>query len=635
MESNRHFIPRRTLSIALLGGLTLLGTPIGAQMDEATPKKADAATIVHVLNRIAFGPRPGDVTRIQEMGLSAYIDQQLHPERVIDSALEERLATFETLKMSSRELADNYFTPAQMIRRQAQLNQQRQPAKAPTATAAVPGDAMQPGMSPNGMQPNGPPPEEAALMASLTPEERQAIQGQRTVIADLEQAKMLRAVESERQLQEVLADFWLNHFNVFVGKGQVREFLTEYDRDAIRPHVLGNFREILGAVAHSPAMLFYLDNWQSSTPTPAMPNNMVRPNGRPLSPQQLQRLTPQQQERLMGRQGRPNAPAAPNPQRQMRGINENYARELMELHTLGVDGGYTQDDVIALARILTGWTIDQPRQGGGFIFRPGMHDTGTKKLLGVTFANEGEREGERALDLLAEQPATARHISFKLAQRFVADEPPSVLVDRATKTFLSTKGNIREVVRTIITSPEFFASDTQRAKVKTPLEFVASAARITGATVTNAQPLVAAMQNLGMPLYGCQPPTGYGMTAVDWVNTGALLNRMNFAVQLVNGGRVQLQQPPGRGAGALAGGAGPLGRGRGPGLAGRGPGARGPIQVDLPSIAPDAGAASQTAVVDRLLAGRVSDATRQTLARAETPQNLVALALGSPEFQHR
>jgi uncharacterized protein (DUF1800 family) len=627
MEFNRHLLAYRALSIGVLAGLTLLATPLGAQKDGAIPQKADAVTIVHVLNRIGFGPKPGDVARVQQMGLSAYIDQQLHPERINDSALDQRLAAFETLNMSSSELADKYFMPAMEIRRQAQQSQtpKAQARKAPPSKDGGPDDAMQPAMQPNANDP------QAALLASLTPEERQAVQAQRTVITDLTQAKMLRAVESERQLQEVMADFWLNHFNVFIGKGQVRDFLTEYDRDTIRPHVLGSFREILGAVAHSSAMLFYLDNWQSSTPTPAMPENMLRqrPNGG--------RLTPQQQQRLMGLQRPPNAQ---QPQRQMRGINENYARELMELHTLGVDGGYTQDDVIALARILTGWTIDRPRQGGGFVFRPAMHDTGTKKLLGVTFGNDGEREGERALDLLAQQPATARHISFKLAQRFVADEPPAALVDRATKTFVSTKGDIREVVRTIITSPEFFATETQRGKVKTPLEFIASAARVTGATVTNAQPLVAAMQNLGMPLYGCQPPTGYGMTAVDWVNTGALLNRMNFAVQLVSGGRVQPQQPAGRGAGALAR-LDAQGRGRGPGPEGRPAGrglaaaGRGPIQVDLEALAPDTSSTSQTTVVDSLLTGHASDATRQTLARAGTPQNLVALALGSPEFQRR
>lgn len=605
MARHRNLLPDRVLPIAVLTTLTMLAQPLAATKDSGIPRAPDTSAVVHVLNRVAFGPRPGDVARVEQMGLDAYIDQQLHPERIDDGALEARLATFVTLNMSSSDLAEKYFLPAMEIRRSLQQKQQTAPGPdASGMTTAAPADVA-PGTT-------------QAALAALSPEDRQAVAAQRTVIAELTQAKMLRAVESERQLQEVLADFWLNHFNVFVGKGQVREFLTEYDREAIRPHVLGRFRDLLGAVAHSPAMLFYLDNWQSSTPTP-QPADLVAGSG-------ARRLTPQQRERLLSRLRPANAQA----QRQARGINENYARELMELHTLGVDGGYTQNDVIALARILTGWTIDRPRQGGSFVFRPGMHDTGTKTLLGVTFRSDGENEGERALDLLAQHPATAHHIAFELAQRFVADQPPAALVDRAAKTFLSTKGDIREVVRTIITSPEFFAADVRRAKVKTPLEFVASAARATGATIANAQPLVAAMQNLGMPLFGCQPPTGYAMTADAWVNTGALINRMNVAVQLVSGGRV-LPAQAGRGAGAPDRPLPPrAGQGRGPAAAGRGP-----ILVDLGALAPDTSTAAQASLVDRLLAGQVSDATRQTLARAETPQNLIALTLGSPEFQRR
>jgi uncharacterized protein (DUF1800 family) len=506
---------------------------------------------------MTFGPRPGDVERVSKMGLDAYVDEQLHPERIDDSALDARLASFETLTMSSADLAEQYFEPAMAARREVK--------QASSASDDKKDDR--------------------------TPAERQALAAQRTVLSELTQARMLRATMSERQLQEVLTDFWLNHFNVFVGKGLVREYLTEYERDAIRPHVLGHFRDLLGAVAHSPAMLFYLDNWQSSTPTPSIDPqraNLLRRRAMGA------RLTPEQRDRLMGR-----LPANGQAQRPTRGINENYARELMELHTLGVDGGYTQDDVIALAKILTGWTIDRPRQGGAFVFRPAMHDTSTKTVLGVTFAPDGEREGEKALDLLARHPATAHHIAYELSQRFVADEPPAALVDRAAKTFRDTNGDLREVVRTIVTSPEFLASGTRRAKVKTPLEFVASAVRTTNATIESAQPLVAALQTLGMPLYGCQPPTGYGTSATDWVNTGALINRMNVAVRLVSGGP------------------------------------RAPVHVDVRALAPDTSAASQDAIVASVLAGTVSASTRSTLARADTPQNLIALALGSPEFQRR
>jgi uncharacterized protein (DUF1800 family) len=593
MATTPRIRARRGL-IAGTGLVVLLGTaPIGAGPRSAVPKTPDAATIVHVLDRIGFGPRPGDVARVQQMGLAAYIDAQLHPDRIDDSALDARLATFETLTMSSRDLAQEYFLPAQQMRREAKSTSGAGPA------AAAPGGTAK---------------------AALSPEARRVVAAQQAVMADLTQARMLRAVMSERQLQEVLTDFWLNHFNVFVGKGPVRQYLTEYERDAIRPHVLGRFRDLLGAVAHSPAMLFYLDNWQSSTPEPAVP----APNGRRPG---AARLTPAARARLMDRMAQ--QAARPQQARPTRGINENYARELMELHTLGVDGGYTQEDVIALARILTGWTIDRPRDGGAFVFRPAMHDQGTKTLLGVTFAPDGEREGERALDMLAQHPATARHIAFELAQRLVADEPPAALVDRAARTFLDTKGDIRAVVETIVTSPEFFAPAARGAKVKTPLEFVVSAVRASGATVTGAQPLVAAMRTLGMPLYGCQPPTGYSMTADAWVNTGALLNRMNFAVQLV-GGHIQPVRPNGRGGDAPDR---PIAAGRGRRAATAD--ARGPIQLDVHAIAPDTSAASQEAVIVQVLAGHASDATRQTLARADTPQDLLALALGSPEFQHR
>jgi uncharacterized protein (DUF1800 family) len=613
MKPMPYSLPARMAAAAVAGLVTLSGSLV-ADQGTGMPTHPDAATITHVLNRIGFGPRPGDVAAVERMGLAAYIDAQLHPERIDDSALDARLASFETLTMSSGELAQKYFLPAEQVRRDQQLKQQRRPAGAARpASAPAGGDRM--------MAPGPPAAPEDGTPPELAPEVRQALAAQRTVVAELTQARMLRAVLSERQLQEVMTDFWLNHFNVFIGKGPVREYLTEYERDAIRPRVLGSFRDLLGAVAHSPAMLFYLDNWQSSTPTPPVPANLQRRLD-------AGRLTPQQRARLMGRRA-PSGQA--QAQRPARGINENYARELMELHTLGVDGGYTQDDVIALARILTGWTIDRPRQGGAFVFRPMMHDTGTKTLLGVTFGSNGQDEGERALDLLARHPATAHHIAYQLAQRFVADEPPVALVERAARTFLDTRGDIREVVRTIVTSPEFFAPETRRAKVKTPLEFVASAVRATGATVANAQPLVAALQNLGMPLYGCQPPTGYSMTADAWVNTGALLNRMNFAVQLVNGGRIAPQASPRGGGGAAARRLDPpAGRGRGPGAFGRGP-----IQVDVRALAPDTTSAGQDAVVTTLLGGTASDATRGTLARAETPQNLIALALGAPEFQRR
>ena len=597
--------PARTVTTVVLTAALLGHLSAGANGAPAVSAD-DRRTVTHVLNRIAFGARPGDVARVQAIGLSAYIDQQLHPDRIDNAALEARLAGFETLDMSTQELAEKYFLPALMMRRDQALRAQR--AAAETNRSGAQGETMTPA-------PAAPP--------ALPPEARMLQVGQQNVVNELMQARMLRAALSERQLEEVLSDFWFNHFNVFIGKGQVRQYLTEYERDVIRPRVLGNFRDLVGAVAHSPAMLFYLDNWQSATPNPpaVRPTLFRGPNDPRMRP---------------GMQG------AVVQQRPTRGLNENYARELMELHTLGVDGGYTQQDVIELAKILTGWTIDRPQQGGRFVFRPQMHDAGVKTFLGVRFQPDGENEGERALDLLSRHPSTARHISYKLAQRFVADDPPQPLVARAASVFTETKGDLRAVVRSILTSREFLDAGAVRSKVKTPLEFVVSAVRATGASVSTSQPLVVALRNLGMPLYGCQPPTGYSMTADAWVNTGSLLNRMNFAVQLVSGGRVVPDERAARGLPPPAGQVGqpqdqaPLnGRGRGLAAGRRADLQRGPLSVDLLSLAPDTTEPSRDRVIEALLAGEVSDVTRQTLARAGSPQQLVALALGSPEFQRR
>jgi uncharacterized protein (DUF1800 family) len=602
---------RRVPAIALSASvLCLFVGPLSAERQNAVPEKPDVRTVTHVLNRIAFGPRPGDVERVQAMGLAAYIEEQLHPERLADAALSERLAGFETLGMSSRDLAEQYYLPAQQLRKDQQLKQQKAEAKADkTDPAMMAGDEKAPKPA-----------------AALTPEQRQIQQGQQAVVNELMQAKLLRATMSERQLDEVLVDFWFNHFNVFVGKGQVRQYLTEYERDAIRPHVLGKFRDLLGATAHSPAMLFYLDNFQSVTPNaPVVVNEdmMRRMNDPRLRPEQRQQL----EQRLREQQARQKRP--------QRGLNENYARELMELHTLGVDGGYTQKDVIEVARALTGWTIDRPQQGGGFVFQPRAHDMNEKTILGVHFpAGGGQDEGERVLDILARSPVTAHHIAFELCQRFVADEPPAALVDRVAKVFLDTKGDLREVTRAVITSPEFFAPDAYRAKVKTPLEFVVSAARATGATVVNPMPMVQALRTLGMPLYGAQPPTGYSMTADAWVNTGALLNRMNFAVQLVSGGQAQRGAGPNR-PGQASRPDRPAQPQRGLGALRPGAMARAPIQVDVRELAPDTSEATQDKLVQMMLAGDVSEATRGTLTRANSPQSLIALTLGSPEFQKR
>ena len=540
-------------TVALLAAAALTAGSSGS----AVPARPDDKTILHVLNRIGYGARPGDVDRVRRIGLAAYIDQQLHPERIADTGMTARLAGFVTLTRSSRELADEYFVPALQLRQQVKKDAASDPAMARQPDAA-----------------DGKP--------TRTPEQMAAARKSREVIAELTSQKILRAAYSERQLEEVMTDFWFNHFNVFAGKGATEQYLTEYERDVIRPHAFGKFRDLLGATAASPAMLFYLDNWQSADPDA----DTMRPQARPGAG-------------FFGRPGRnarigarlplpvPARPAQnPNAQRQKRGLNENYGRELMELHTLGVDGGYTQQDVINVARAFTGWTIVGPRQGGSFRFEPRIHDSQEKIVLGHKIkAGGGQSDGEKVLDLLASHPSTATFISTKLVRRFVADTPPPALVDRAAATFRETGGDIREVLRTILTSPEFFAAEAYRAKVKSPFEFVVSAVRATGTEVRDAMPLTQAVRQLGMPLYMCQPPTGYPDKADAWVNTGALLNRMNFALQLV-GGRMRGIEPGTSPAGAV-------------------------------------------------LADDVSSTTAATIAKATETREIAALTLGSPEFQRR
>jgi uncharacterized protein (DUF1800 family) len=451
----------------------------------AANRSSDDLAIDHLLNRIGFGARPGDVEKVRAIGVKRYIDQQLHPDRIADSALADRLSALTTIGMSSQQIRDEFELPLVEARRE-----RRNSAK------------------PDEDAPKAPAPQQ---------------QNANRLVVELSQQKLLRATYGERQLQEVLTDFWFNHFNVDARKGRDRFLLTEYEREAIRPHVLDRFRDLLEATAKSPAMLFYLDNWMSADPDgPHV--DLSRPG------------------RARGRAGRTGAlSAAARPQQGRnapKGLNENYGRELMELHTLGVDGGYTQKDVTEVARAFTGWTIENPRQGVGFRFEPRLHDTGEKIVLGHRVKpGGGIEDGEQVLDILATHPSTARFISTKLVRRFVGDSPPASLVDRAASRFRDTGGDLREVMRTILTSSEFLSPDAYNAKVKTPFEFVVSALRATGADVRDARPLVRTLQQLGMPLYQCQPPTGYKDTADAWVNTGALVARMNVALTLAGDDR--------------------------------------------------------------------------------------------------
>ncbi len=548
--------PRTAVALLAAAALTA-GSP-----GSAVPSSPDDKTILHVLNRIGYGARPGDVDRVRQLGLAVYIEQQLHPERIPDAGMTARLAGFETLNKSSRQIAGEYYMPALKARQQIKKN-----AGNDTATKAdVAADAK----------------------PLRTPEQIEAARKSREVLAELTEQKILRAAYSERQLEEVMTDFWFNHFNVFAGKGPTQEYLTEYEREAIRPHVFGKFRDLLEATATSPAMLFYLDNWQSADPDAQNARPQARPGGffvgRPGQNARIGARFPMPMGFPAG-QGAP--PQNPEAGKQKRGLNENYGRELMELHTLGVDGGYTQQDVIAVARAFTGWTIaGGPRQGGNFHFEPRIHDAREKIVLGHKIkAGGGQSDGEKVLDILAAHPSTAKFISTKLVRRFVSDTPPPALVDRAAERFHETGGDIREVVRTILTSPEFFAAEAYRAKVKSPFEFVVSAVRATGTEVADALPLTQAIRQLGMPLYMCQPPTGYPDKAEAWVNTGALLNRMNFALQLVSGKMRGIQ--------------------------------------------------AGTSPIGVVLANEVSPATEATIAKATDAKQLAALTLGSPEFQRR
>lgn len=547
-------------------------TPVGAAGSE--PSRAPIALpptglteqqqALHVLDRLGYGPRPGDVERVRLTGVAAYIQRQLDPASIADERAEWQIAALRTVSMSPPELWRAYPRPAPDLLQKIRSG----------------------GLSRD--------------------ESREALPFDRRpawIVAELQAARLTRAVLSERQLLEVMVDFWFNHFNVYSGKGDMRWLVTSYERDAIRPHALGRFRDLLQATARHPALLYYLDNWLSTRD-----GFVVR--------------------------------AGPAKGRRM-GINENYARELLELHTLGVDGGYTQQDVGEVARCFTGWGIDRPPAEGRFVFRPAAHDPDAKTVLGRSIAaGGGESDGLMVLDMLAGHPSTARFVATKLARRFVSDEPPPALVARAGRVFLETDGDIRAVLAVIFTSPEFFSPDAYRAKIKSPLELVASAARALGALPTAGMPgvgkpssstdsgsspgggysLARAVGNLGQPLVEAQPPTGYPDRASAWVSKGALAARMNFALRLAH------NQVPGVRASAP-----PLIRGIGERRADA-------VVERLLSrlLGGEAAPETRAILMHRLGASRVTPATAggRDLTEAEV-ETLVALVLGSPDFQRR
>src|SRR5713101_6677482 len=500
-----------------------------------TELSADEA-ILHALNRLAYGPRPGDVERVRQMGLAKWIDRQLNPNSIDDRAVEARLENYPTLRMSTSKLLAEYPQPKQAQKQalSAPAEQRRSEAAAGVITKDISSKGEQTSQAQMGTSeagasaaagasqstaddPNAAAPMKEEPSAEMNPATRGA--GKRDLLGGGDPNAVPRAIYSERQLQQIMDDFWFNHFNVFAGKGEDRWFLTSYERDVIQPHTMGKFKDLLTATAKSPAMLSYLDNFLSADPRAA--DRMA-----------AERAARQWRRGGFGRPWPPRAPQQQQAKKNVRGLNENYGRELMELHTLGVDGGYTQKDVTEVARCFTGWTIDKPREYADFKFDERLHDPDPKIVLGKKIHAGGMRDGEQVIELLARHASTAKFISTKLARRFVSDTPPPSLVERMAQTFQSTDGDMRAVLKTMIYSPEFWSREAYRAKIKTPFELVVSSVRALGADVDTPMPLVQWTGRIGEPLYQCQPPTGYADKSDAWVNTGALLNRLNYSLAL-------------------------------------------------------------------------------------------------------
>ena len=600
--------------------LTVLTQPIVfAQKHSNSKSLTEEQRIIHVLNRLGFGARPGDVERVKAMGLENYINQQLSPEKIVDSVAENKVRELSVLNMTTAELYEKYPQPGQLLKQlqargmlpddlaEARENRVKGGANSTAAGAPKQNDSMAaPEMAAEQTKnnQNNPPanPLENEKYRKVIEEyyRENGLQRPQRIIAELQASRILRAVYSERQLQEVMVDFWTNHFNIFANKGADRWLLPAYDRDTIRPNAMAKFSTLLQATAQSPAMLFYLDNFQS-----------VSPNANQRRGGLMQQLRPRQQ-------GPQQQQQQPPPQRQRRGINENYARELMELHTLGVDGGYTQKDVQEVARCFTGWTIFQPRGGaaavnamtgeagrrnaGTFFFNSRVHDDGEKTVLGRKIpAGGGVKDGLMVLDILAHHPSTAKFIATKLVRHFVSDTPPPGLVDRVAAVFTKSDGDIRETLKAIFLSKEFNSTEAYRVKIKRPFELVISAIRTLGADTNGGPGTHQWIARMGEPLYGFQTPNGYSDAAESWVNTGGLLERMNFGLALANN-RVQ------------------------------------GTRVSLSKVNGE-----QAKVMDEylksILAGEISAATRETLLKQLEPSDpatkVVGLILGTPEFQRQ
>jgi len=545
----------------------------------------DADRIRQALARLTFGARPGDVALIRGMGLDKWIDLQLHPDRIPDKNADEILSHFEITSKTALELFADHPLP----------NEYGLTLAKGVDTAEIRRKAADGMMS-------------AKDSAALDTKVREGVdragrilrlaQARAAVARQLQPSILVRAAASDRQLLEVMTAFWENHFSVAAEKMPGPFTLVDYDR-TIRAHALGKFRDLLQAVAKSSAMLFYLDNVQSSVDS--------------LHPNRVEWIV---EQRRLANPPLGDTSLAHTIKRRRTGLNENYARELMELHTLGVDGGYTQKDVQEVARCLTGWTIENPQIDGAFIFQSALHDAGEKTVLGVRIpGGRGIEDGEQVLDILARHPATARFIAKKLVIRFVSDTAPPALVERAAQTFLKTDGDIREVVRTIVTSPEFNSRSAYRAKIKTPFELIASIDRAMLATPDTTQRTVQIIATFGQPIFGRQTPDGWPDQAAAWMNAGALMNRVNL------GARVGGNQFPNV---TLA-----------KWLAGQ------PSFDHRPDHVVDS-------VIDALLAGDASEATREALLAVRQPPpsvneqqwkgyvgSLVGVVIGSADFQRR
>jgi uncharacterized protein (DUF1800 family) len=581
-ETVKQFLALFFIAVLFTGTFaSVLAAP--GQPDNKLKPLTEDQKIWHVLNRLGYGARPGDVEKVKAIGLQKYIDQQLNPAGINDQVAESKVKNLEVFNMSTAEVFAKYPNPGALLNMLEGRNRNQNAGKDQPPPPPPPGD-MPPSMTGDGKQPE----QQVNANGQTQDEQRKRRQELNAIYQkyDLRPAgqlvpqivanRVLRDVYSEKQLQEVMVDFWQNHFNVYAGKAAVRWYIPSYERDVLRKNALGNFKDLLIGTAQHPAMLFYLDNFESVNPNAPSDG----PNG-----QQLQRLmnNPQARARVAQQRGiteeqlMQRTKQAQQQGQQKRGINENYARELMELHTLGVDGGYTQKDVQEVARCFTGWTIADPRgyrraagsiiqgnedqrygrlarqQGipdgtdsGEFFFNSRWHDNGEKRVLGQKVKGDGVKDGLQVLDILVKSPATAKFIAKKLAVKFVSDNPGEALVARVAEAFQKSSGDIKTTLKALFNDPEFFAPENYRAKIKTPFEVVISSMRALGAETNSSPALIAMINKMGEVPYGYQAPTGYPDTAEDWVNTGALLERLNFAVAFASnripGTRVDLKK---------------------------------------------------------------------------------------------